>query len=193
MSRLKRIIAMDMNAFQGTINQTSQKGRDILKSLEDFKFTLEQTARLLNNNQELAQGMIKKRKSIDEISGKLYQIVFDIENMDISESFNNQQQPVMTDAPNVVPGQEQPPANAAGPGQPPVPGAPTPGIPGTPTPGGAPVPGGGGSAPSGGSGGAAPGGAEAPGGKENDKDKGDKGDNEEETKPEDTSDNTEEE
>jgi len=172
-SRLKKIIAMDMNAFQGTINQTSQKGRDILKSLEDFKFTLEQTARLLNNNQELAQGMISKRKSIDEISGKLYQIVFDIENMDISESFNNQSQPVMTDMPNKVPGQEQPPEGAETPGQP-VPEQP---VPGEAPAGGAPSPGGGGGG--GGMPSAGPSGAKPPG-KEGEEDSEEEDNDEEE-------------
>lgn len=97
-SRLKKL-AMDPNAFQGTIDQTSKKGREILKSLEDLKFTFEQTARLLKNNQEMAQGMIQKRKEIDGITSKLYQIVFDIENMDISLAFTNQNQPVMEDVP----------------------------------------------------------------------------------------------
>lgn len=101
-SRLKKL-AMDASTFQGTIDQTSKKGREILKSLEDLKFTFEQTARLLKNNQEIAQGIIQKRKEIDVITSKLYQIVFDIENMDISLAFNNQNQPVMEDAPTKSP------------------------------------------------------------------------------------------
>ena len=101
-SRLRKI-AMDANTFQGTIDQTSKKGREILKSLEDLKFTFEQTARLLKNNQEIAQGIIQKRKEIDVITSKLYQIVFDIENMDISLAFNNQNQPVMEDVPTKSP------------------------------------------------------------------------------------------
>jgi hypothetical protein len=126
LSRLRKKAAMDMNSFQSVISQTSKKGRDILKTLEDFKFTLEQTARLVKNNQQLAQGMITKRKSIDEISNKLYQIVFDIENMDISDAFQNQNPAVMQDMPNKDPN-EQPP------GGPPTPGMPGgPGAPGTP-------------------------------------------------------------
>ena len=101
-SRLRKL-AMDASTFQGTIDQTSKKGREILKSLEDLKFTFEQTARLLKNNQEIAQGIIQKRKEIDVITSKLYQIVFDIENMDISLAFNNQNQPVMEDAPTKSP------------------------------------------------------------------------------------------
>ena len=101
-SRLKKL-AMDASTFQGTIDQTSKKGREILKSLEDLKFTFEQTARLLKNNQEIAQGIIQKRKEIDVITSKLYQIVFDIENMDISLAFNNQNQPVMEDVPTKSP------------------------------------------------------------------------------------------
>lgn len=106
MSRLKKL-AMDMTAFQGILDQASDKGREILKSLEDFKFTLEQSARLLKNDQEVAQGMIQKRKSIDEITAKLYQLVFDIENMDISLAFNNQNQPVMENVPMKAPSNTQ--------------------------------------------------------------------------------------
>ncbi len=102
MSRLKKI-AMDMNAIKNVINQSSTKGRKILKELEDFKFTLEQTARLLNNDQSVAQGMIKKRKAVDEISTKLYQIVFDIENLDITESFSQQNPQSIQDAPPTPP------------------------------------------------------------------------------------------
>lgn len=106
MSRLKKL-AMDMAAFQGILEQTSDKGREILKSLEDFKFTLEQSARLLKNDQEIAQGMVQKRKSIDEITTKLYQLVFDIENMDISLAFNNQNPPVMENVPTKSPSNKQ--------------------------------------------------------------------------------------
>ena len=106
MSRLKKL-AMDIAAFQGILEQTSDKGREILKSLEDFKFTLEQSARLLKNDQEIAQGMVQKRKSIDEITTKLYQLVFDIENMDISLAFNNQNPPVMENVPTKSPSNKQ--------------------------------------------------------------------------------------
>lgn len=140
MHRLKRL-AMDINSFQSSINQVSQKGRTILKSLEDFKFTLEQTARLLNNNQDIAQGMIQKRKGIDELTGKLYQIVFDIENMDISQAYTNQNNQVTQTPGNAVnnPNQQGQPNKPGIPGQPPMPNA-NPGGNNAPVPGGAPMP-----------------------------------------------------
>ena len=90
---------MDENMFENVIDQASSKGRKILQILEDFKFTLDQTARLLKNNQELAQGFARKRKAIDEISNKLYQIVYDIENIDISQAFYNDNSQAIQDAP----------------------------------------------------------------------------------------------
>lgn len=124
MSRLKKK-AMDMSSFQGILDQASDKGREILKSLEDFKFTLEQSARLLKNDQEISQGMIQKRKSIDELTGKLYQIVFDIENIDISMAFQEQSPVVRENVPTKVKTpevkeQNKPPVNAPTPVQPPV-------------------------------------------------------------------------
>ena len=127
MKRLRKK-AMDEETFKSSLNQVSQKGRNILKSLEDFKFTLEQSAKLLTNDQNIAQGMIQKRKSVDEISSKLYQIVFDIENIDISEAFMQQDQQVMQSAPNK---EINKPTNNI-PGQPSIPGQPQPNIPGKP-------------------------------------------------------------
>lgn len=118
MHRLKKL-AMDTTMFQSSVDQVSKKGRDLLKSLEDFKFTLEQTARLLNNNQDIAQGMIQKRKNVDEITSKLYQIVFDIENMDISQSYT-ENQPITQRPDNNVPKDDS---------RKPVPGQPPAGIP----------------------------------------------------------------
>ena len=114
MSRLKKV-AMDMNAIKNVLDQSSSKGRKILKELEDFKFTLEQTARLLNNNQAVTQGLIKKRTAIDEISTKLYQIVFDIENLDVSESFNEQNPNAVQDAPQIPPDKLNPNQNQQNP------------------------------------------------------------------------------
>lgn len=88
MRRLRKL-SENTKMYENTINQISNKGRNILKLLEDFKFVLEQSAKLLTNNQQIAQALINKRKVIDEISGKLYQVVFDIENIDISNSFFN--------------------------------------------------------------------------------------------------------
>ena len=96
-------IAMDINSIKNALNQVSIKGRNILKELEDFKFTSEQTARLLNNDQSITQGLIKKRTATDEISNKLYQIVFDIENLDITKSFNEQKPNALQDAPQMPP------------------------------------------------------------------------------------------
>ena len=117
MSRLKKV-AMDMNAIKNVLDQSSSKGRKILKELEDFKFTLEQTARLLNNNQAVTQGLIKKRTAIDEISTKLYQIVFDIENLDVSESFNEQNPNAVQDAPQIPPDKLNPNQNQQNPNGP---------------------------------------------------------------------------
>lgn len=82
--------------IEHSIEQISNSGRSLLKEIEKFKFNLEQTSRMLSQSPQLSQGMMSKRKSVNEISNKLYQIIFDIENTDISLSFQ-QENPEATD------------------------------------------------------------------------------------------------
>lgn len=82
--------------IEHSIEQISNSGRSLLKEIEKFKFNLEQTSRMLSQIPQLSQGMMSKRKSVNEISNKLYQIIFDIENTDISLSFQ-QENPEATD------------------------------------------------------------------------------------------------
>ena len=82
--------------IEHSIEQISNSGRSLLKEIEKFKFNLEQTSRILSQSPQLSQGMMSKRKSVNEISNKLYQIIFDIENTDISLSFQ-QENPEATD------------------------------------------------------------------------------------------------
>ena len=117
--------SMDMEMIKKSYEQISSKGRDILKQLEEFKFTLEQSERLFQNNQQLLKNIDNKRNSIDEVSNKIYQLVFDIENTDISKTFEQLLEPdqgVQQDAPNNSPAGEKPQQPVPGPGQPgPVP------------------------------------------------------------------------
>ena len=117
--------SMDMEIIKKSYEQISSKGRDILKQLEEFKFTLEQSERLFQNNQQLLKNIDNKRNSIDEVSNKIYQLVFDIENTDISKTFEQLLEPdqgVQQDVPNNSPAGEKPQQPVPGPGQPgPVP------------------------------------------------------------------------
>lgn len=85
---------MNINTFENTLSQLSSKGREVLKSIEDYKFTVEQTTRLLANDQHLAQKIIQKKKILDQAAGLIYSVVFDIENIDITQEYNDQAQEV---------------------------------------------------------------------------------------------------
>ena len=61
--------------IKSSIEQISNTGREVLKQVEKFKFNLEQTSRMLSQNPQLSQGMMTKRKSVNEISEKLYQMI----------------------------------------------------------------------------------------------------------------------
>lgn len=104
----RSITAMDEKMIGSTLNQVSDKGRQILKELEDFKFTLQQTSRILQNNQQMVKNLDTKRKTVDEISNKLYQLVFDVENIDITTTFEQQNMEIRQDMTNKSPaGEEQ--------------------------------------------------------------------------------------
>ena len=80
----------NITMYENTFKNMGNEGRKILKSLEKFKFSLEQGSRMVSQIPQLSSGLMSKRKSIDEISNKLYQLAFDLENTDISNSFQQE-------------------------------------------------------------------------------------------------------
>ena len=91
MKRLIKQSIMNIEMFKGSLNQLSDEGRDILKLIEDYKFKLDQTCRLTANDQQLTQKLQQKRKQLDVASGQIYSIVFDIDNIDITKAYEQQQ------------------------------------------------------------------------------------------------------
>lgn len=91
MKRLIKKSLMNPEMFKGTIKQLGNKGRIILKGIEDYKFSLEQAARIVSNDQNLSQKIIEKKKALDKAAGEIYSIVFDIENIDITQEYQDQQ------------------------------------------------------------------------------------------------------
>jgi len=92
MSRLKKVALMNPEMFKGTLKQLGTKGRSILKEIEDYKFSLEQAARIVANDPNLGQKLVEKKKKLDKAAGEIYSIVFEIENIDITKEFQQQQQ-----------------------------------------------------------------------------------------------------
>jgi hypothetical protein len=125
-SRLTRKAIMNPEVFQNTIDQLGDQGRKILQEIEEYKFKMEQAARIVANNPMLAQKIVQKRKSLDQAAGEIYAIVFDIENMDIVEMYDQQQMminnPGMMGGPNMGMGDGMPVENMPMNGQPQQPG-----------------------------------------------------------------------
>lgn len=92
MSRLRKVALMSSEMFSGTLKQLGDKGRLILKNIEDYKFSLEQAARIVSNDNNLSQRLVEKKKELDAAAGQVYSIVFEIENIDITNEFQQQQQ-----------------------------------------------------------------------------------------------------
>lgn len=91
MKRLVKKSLMNPEVFKGSLNQLSTQGREILKLIEEYKFKLEQTCRLTANDQILTRKLIQKKKQLDAASGQIYSIVFDVENIDITQAYEQQQ------------------------------------------------------------------------------------------------------
>jgi hypothetical protein len=89
--RLIKKALMDIKMLEGTIEQLGDKGREILKGIEDFKFELEQAARIVANDPTLSQKIVQKRTILDQAAGQVYAIVFDLENIDITQAYQEQQ------------------------------------------------------------------------------------------------------
>lgn len=78
-----------VNPMKAQIDQISDKGRSILKDIEEYKFFIEQMARAMKNNQFLAQMVSDKKNILEEASQKIYDIVFEMENMDVMKIYEN--------------------------------------------------------------------------------------------------------
>lgn len=90
-SRLKKIALMSPDVFEKQLDQISDKGRDVLKVIEDYKFFIEQVSRVMQNDPGVSQMIENKKKNLDQASQAIYDVVFEIENMDITTSYYNQQ------------------------------------------------------------------------------------------------------
>lgn len=90
-SRLKKIAIMSPDMFQGQLDQISDQGRNILKSIEEYKFFVEQASRVVKNDQKLTELIINKKKNLDQAAQQIYDVVFEIENVDVIALYNEQQ------------------------------------------------------------------------------------------------------
>lgn len=91
-TRLKKVALMPGQMFQSQLDQISDKGRDVLKALEEYKFFVDQTARVMKNDPALTEVIVGKKKNLEEASNKIYDVVFDIENLDIAALYDRQQE-----------------------------------------------------------------------------------------------------
>ena len=91
---IKRLIkksAIDIDVFEQTLENISDEGRQILINIENYKFNLEQATRIISNDEMLSQKIKQKQRILDTVAGQIYGIVFDIENIDITQLYTNQQ------------------------------------------------------------------------------------------------------
>ncbi|MDF2534320.1 MAG: hypothetical protein K0R18_477 [Bacillales bacterium] len=107
-TRLKKIAMMPINMFQSQLDQISDKGRDVLKSIEDYKFFVDQASRVMKNDPALTEMIQGKKKNLETSAQSIYDVVFDIENMDINAIYQRQQE-VTDENKNPEPKEEQKP------------------------------------------------------------------------------------
>lgn len=91
---LRKRALMDPNVFQGQLEQLSDKGREILRSIEDYKFFFNQVIQVVKNDPELTERLLGRRKDLDQASDLIYDVVFYIENFDITSLYDRQEEAV---------------------------------------------------------------------------------------------------
>lgn len=97
-SRLKKIAIMSPDMFQGQLDQISGQGRNILKSIEEYKFFVEQASRVVKNDAKLTEVIINKKKNLDQAAQQIYDVVFEIENVDVIALYKEQQDSIEENA-----------------------------------------------------------------------------------------------
>lgn len=78
----------DSGLIDASVNQLSTAGRNILKTIEEYKFKVDQVKRILHNNPAFNTLLEQKEKNLDAAANEIYQLVFSIENIDITNVAN---------------------------------------------------------------------------------------------------------
>lgn len=98
-SEVQKIVMQDTpNAFNANtafysniLKNIANEGREVLKTIENYKFKLNQSKNTMNGNQQLLKKLEQKEKIIDNAAGQIYSIVFDLENIDIMPEYDMSQ------------------------------------------------------------------------------------------------------
>lgn len=90
---MKRLIkrADSTNVIVNSINNLVQEGRGVLKRIENYKFKLAQSEKMMQGNEALLTKLQQKEKILDSASAQIYGIIFDLENFDLTPNYSNEQ------------------------------------------------------------------------------------------------------
>ena len=87
---MKRLIADNSKSIEQMIKSTAVEGREILKSLEQFKFKLEQCVKI-SVNEDINSKIHQHYDMVDKLMSGLYTICYDMENVDLVPVYDNDQ------------------------------------------------------------------------------------------------------
>ena len=90
---MKRLIrkADNTKIIINSINNLVQEGRGVLKRIENYKFKLTQSEKMMQSNDALLTKLRQKEKILDSASAQIYGIIFDLENFDLTPNYSNEQ------------------------------------------------------------------------------------------------------
>nr|DAE79833.1 MAG TPA: hypothetical protein [Caudoviricetes sp.] len=88
-SRLVKL-ADNTKAIEQFIKTTAQDGRDILKSLEEFKFKIEQCTNV-SVNEDINDKIHQHYDMVDKLMSGLFTICYDLENINLVPQYDNDQ------------------------------------------------------------------------------------------------------
>jgi hypothetical protein len=96
----KYLIKRAASPQEQSLKNISNDGRKILQMLENMKFKLEQSARLLGNNPDAAKKIMQNSDIIEQTQSAVYSICYNLENLDLVPSYNESQIQMSEGAPS---------------------------------------------------------------------------------------------
>ena len=69
--------------------QIADKGRDSVEKIEEYKFFVDQMSKNMKANPALADAVKEKEKDLEQASQKIYDVVYEMENMDVMKQYEN--------------------------------------------------------------------------------------------------------
>lgn len=88
------------NIMQNSLQNLANEGRQILRIIDDYKFKLIQSSNIFNNSPSIKAKLDQKQKILASAASLIYSIVFDMENINLTPLYEEEQFSTLDDSDN---------------------------------------------------------------------------------------------